>query len=73
MPGQQEHQEAVTAHGVLLGRAALEFSRTVPSAFKRRLPPSPVAEERRRDPWVEEFFDWLDPVVRAGQGLYLWI
>ncbi|MEZ7126042.1 hypothetical protein ACBR40_11955 [Nonomuraea sp. AD125B] len=72
-PGQQEHQEAVTAHGALLGRAALEFSRTVPSAFKRRLPPLPVTEERRRDPWVEEFFDWLDPVVRAGRGLYLWI
>ncbi|MEU6722708.1 hypothetical protein ABZ917_03220 [Nonomuraea wenchangensis] len=72
-PGQQERKEAVTAHGVLLGQAALAFSRTVPSAFKRRLPPLPVVEERRRDPWVEEFFDWLEPVVRAGQGLYLWI
>ncbi|MFC7591379.1 hypothetical protein ACFQYP_52555 [Nonomuraea antimicrobica] len=72
-PGQQERREAVTRHGALLGQAAREFSRTVPSAFKRSLPPLPVLEERQRDTWVEEFFDWLDPVVRAGHGLYLWI
>ncbi|SEU33579.1 hypothetical protein SAMN05421811_111204 [Nonomuraea wenchangensis] len=65
-PGQQERQEAVTRHRVPLDQAALEFSRTVPSAFKRSLPSLPILE-------VEEFFDWLDPVVRAGQGLYLWI
>ncbi|WP_146178280.1 hypothetical protein [Nonomuraea fuscirosea] len=72
-PGQREHREAVTRHGELLDQAARAFSRVVPGAFKRHPPALPVAEEGVRDPWVEEFFDWLDPVVRAGQGLYLWI
>ncbi|MEV0145334.1 MULTISPECIES: hypothetical protein [unclassified Nonomuraea] len=72
-PGQREHHEAVTWHGVLLDQAAREFSRTVPGAFKRNPPPSPAPEEPPRDAWVEEFFDWLDPVVRAGHGLYLWL
>ncbi|WP_326632912.1 hypothetical protein OIE67_47275 [Nonomuraea fuscirosea] len=47
--------------------------RGVSGAFERHPPALPVAEEGVRGPWVEEFFDWLDPVVRAGQGLYLWI
>ncbi|MEV4168040.1 hypothetical protein [Nonomuraea sp. NPDC049709] len=63
----------MTRHGVLLDQAAREFSRTVPGAFKRNPHPSPALEEPPRDTWVEEFFDWLDPVVRAGHGLYLWL
>ncbi|WP_219468027.1 hypothetical protein [Nonomuraea rhizosphaerae] len=72
-PGQRERREAVARHRALLERAAREFSRTVPGAFKRHPRPSPPAEEPPRDPWVEEFFGWLAPIVSAGHGLYLWI
>ncbi|WP_346101657.1 hypothetical protein [Nonomuraea maheshkhaliensis] len=77
VPGQREQHEVVMRHGVLLEQAARGFSRVVPGAFKRHPPaferrPPALPGEPVRDPWVEGFFDWLDPVVRAGQGLYLW-
>ncbi|MFI6737057.1 hypothetical protein ACIBI9_29375 [Nonomuraea sp. NPDC050451] len=70
--GQAACEETVARHRAVLERAAREFSRTVPSRFKRNPRWSPGVEELLPDTWLEEFFAWLDPVVRSGRGLYLW-
>lgn len=72
IPGQRAHAEAVAGHLALLEHAAREFSRTVPGPYKRALRLSAAAEPGA-DPWLEEFFDWLEPVVRSRRGLYLWV
>jgi hypothetical protein len=72
-PDQAAHMEAVTEHFALLEQATRTFSRTVPGPFKRNPRWSPVVTEPVPDTWLEEFFAWLDPVVRSGRGLYLWL
>ncbi|MGW3345209.1 hypothetical protein ACWDA3_18000 [Nonomuraea rubra] len=71
VPGQRADEEAVARHLVLLEHSAREFSRTVPGPYKRALRLSP-ASDVEADPWLEGFFDWLAPVVRARRALYLW-
>jgi hypothetical protein len=43
----------------------------VPGPYKRALRLTP-ATEPEADPWLEECFDWLEPGVCSGRGLYLW-
>ncbi|MET9251732.1 hypothetical protein [Nonomuraea sp. NPDC003709] len=70
--GQAACEETVAGHRAVLERVAREFSRTVPSRFKRNPRWSPGQKELLPDTWLEEFFAWLDPVVRSRRGLYLW-
>ncbi|MET7337570.1 hypothetical protein [Nonomuraea sp. NPDC005650] len=71
-PGQAAREETVAGHRAELERAAREFGRTVPSRFRRNPRWSPGVAELMPDTWLEEFFAWLDPVVRSGRGVYLW-
>ncbi|GAA2857659.1 hypothetical protein [Nonomuraea rubra] len=71
VPGQRADEEAVARHLALLEHSAREFSRTVPGPYRRALRLSP-ATGMEADPWLEGFFDWLVPVVRAVRALYLW-
>nr|SBP00721.1 hypothetical protein BN4615_P10237 [Nonomuraea gerenzanensis] len=69
-PGQRTDEEAVAGHLALLRQTAREFSRTVPAPFKRTI--RPPQGHPLPDPWLESFFDWLEPVVRSRHALYLW-
>jgi hypothetical protein len=73
VPGQRDQAEALAVHLARLGEATRAYNRSVPAAFRSGYPEPPVhVNEPIRDPWVEEFFAWVEPVVTAGKGLYLW-
>jgi hypothetical protein len=67
---QDELVEAVDAHAGRLREVTARFNACVPGPYKCRLLLD--AKQGGRDPWLEEFFDWVDPVITSGRGLYLW-
>ena len=71
-PDQHDRAEELSVHLGLVTDAVRAFNRSVPRAFKCPYPePLPALDVPVRDGWLEEFFDWVDPIVHSGHGLYL--
>jgi len=70
-PEQDEHWEMLVAHMRRLKKIYHPFSR---AGGYGMMWPEWVKEEEpeRADPWLEEFFQWLQPLVEEGYALYLW-
>jgi hypothetical protein len=71
--GQTEDLAALAAHLARTRTATAEFNSAVPNDFKVRYPHcrlGPVGPAH--DGWLEQFFGWVEPVIRTGRGLYLW-
>jgi hypothetical protein len=71
--GRDEAIRALAAHIDRVGGAVRDFNRAMPrGGVARRPEPFDPAHRPVRDEWLKQFFDWIDPFLRTGHGLYLW-